>query len=181
MMRAPMHSQRGAVLVVGLIVLMLITVMVAAAFKFSTYNLKAVGNMQAHHEAIAAANRAIEQMIESRTFTEVLPGETLLIDIDQSGSNDYSVDIATPVCLKATRSATPGEDSSEVYVQENGELTNPSTTGQIVLFSTIWEVDATATSTSSGSRVRVRQGISKSLTQTQCNAACPPPGGTVCG
>lgn len=174
------RAQRGAVLVVGLIVLLLITLMVAAAFKFSTYNLKAVGNMQWHNEAIAAANKGIEQVVGSRTFTEVPIGEDLNVDIDNDGVNDYLVTIAPPVCVKATKNSSGGMEGSPIVELDDGTQIDPAKEEGFVLFSVIWEVDATATSTSNGSRVRIRQGISKSLTQEQCNTACPQSGGGNC-
>lgn len=173
------HAQRGAVLVVGLIVLMLITVMVTAAFKFSTYNLKAVGNMQAHNEAVAAANKAIEQIVGSRTLTEVPIAEELLVDIDNDGTNDYKVAVAAPVCIKATKNSSAGI-IGEISENEDGTLTDPTKIPGFVLYSVVWEIDATASSAVSGSQARIRQGISKSLTQEECNSACPPPGGGVC-
>lgn len=174
------RAQRGAVLIVGLIVLMLITIMVAAAFKFSTYNLKAVGNMQAHNEAIAAANKGIEQVVGSRTFTEAPIAEELNVDIDNDGVQDYTVSIAAPLCVKATKNSSGGMIKSPIVENDDGTFTDPAKEEGFVLYSVIWEVDATATSTSSGSRVRIRQGVSKSLTQEQCNAACPQTGGGNC-
>ena len=50
--------QQGAALIVGLIMLLLLTLMVTAAFTLSGVNLKAVGNMQSRAEATAAANAA---------------------------------------------------------------------------------------------------------------------------
>ena len=52
-----LHSQDGATLAVGMIMLTLITVLVTSAFNLSTTNLAAVGNMQFRDEAIAVAER----------------------------------------------------------------------------------------------------------------------------
>lgn len=179
---SPASGQRGAVLVVGLIVLMLITLIVAAAFKFSTYNLKSVGNMQAHNEAIASANKAIEKLVGSSEFNTA-PGtevSTEEVDIDLDGKNDYTVTIPPPVCIKATKSASGGTPKTDILDKLEGTFEDLSKKPGYVLYNVIWEIDATASSSSSGSYVRIRQGISKSLTQEECNIACPPVAGGVC-
>ena len=81
------RAQRGATLIVGLIMLVLLTLVATSAFMLSTGNLKAVGNMQFRNEATAAANMAIEQMISS-AFTNAPTGETIPVDIDNNGSTD---------------------------------------------------------------------------------------------
>ncbi|HEX7971112.1 MAG TPA: hypothetical protein VF501_02685, partial [Thiobacillus sp.] len=103
-----MRAQRGATLVVGLIMLVLITLMVTAAFMISTGNLRAVGNMQYRNEAIAAGNRAVEQVLSS-PFTNAPAAEQIFVDINNDGVPDYRADIATPTCIRASvaQSASP--------------------------------------------------------------------------
>jgi len=69
-MRPPvaLRAQRGATLVIGLIMLVLITLMMTSAFMLSSGNLRAVGNMQFRSEAMAAANLAIEQVLGTEFF-----------------------------------------------------------------------------------------------------------------
>ncbi len=57
-----MRRQQGAALLIGMIMLLLITLTVTAAFNLSSSNLKSVGNLQTRNEAVAAANRAIEEV-----------------------------------------------------------------------------------------------------------------------
>lgn len=94
------HRQRGAAMIVGLIMLVLITLTVIAAFTLSQGNLKAVGNIQVRNEAVAAANRAIEEVV-----TSLLPASAPLttpvgtqsdVDINNDGQVDYNVTIAPP-------------------------------------------------------------------------------------
>ena len=61
----PKRRQGGAALIVGLIMLVLITLAVTAGFTLSNTNLKSVGNMQNRNEAVAASNRAIEEVAAS--------------------------------------------------------------------------------------------------------------------
>lgn len=171
------RKQHGAVLVIGLIVLMLITLMVTAAFKFSTSNLRAVGNMQVRNEAIASANKAIEQVIGSWSFASAPTKDYIEVDIDNDGPIDYIVEVAQPVCLKAT--AKLGKASNDgCRIGLDGTLVcgyvKPAD------YEVTWELDATATGVSSGTKVRVRQGVSRLLNQTQCDALCPPAAGIAC-
>lgn len=175
------RAQRGAVLIVGLIVLMLITLMVTAAFKFSTYNLKSVGNMQSRNEAIAAANKGIEQMIASWDFSSPLTsGPSYDIDIDNNDVKDYTVAVGTPACVKATPMRIAGSKGDDCTKEQIGAGTIcVAGVAEAIKFNVIWDVPATATSPD-GTYVRVRQGISLSLTKAQCSAACPPATGPTC-
>jgi Tfp pilus assembly protein PilX len=173
------QSQRGAVLVVGLIVLMLITLMVTAAFKFSTYNLKAVGNMQAHNEAIAAANKAIEQVIGSWDFRSAPSVDEISVDIDNNGTFDYTVAIEAPRCVKAISARVAGSKGDDCIDKTDGKQVCNSGLAAATMFNVVWDVPATATS-NNGTSVRVRQGVSLSMTKSQCTAACPPAPGQPC-
>ena len=104
------YKQRGAALVVGLIMLVLITLMLITALNLGTANFRSVTNMQFREEAIAAANQAIEQVISS-TFTAAPVAETIEIDIDNDDDADYVVDIALPVCVSATQASAPPPSS----------------------------------------------------------------------
>ncbi len=57
--------QRGATLIIGLIMIVLISLIVINAFTLSSSNFKSVVNMQIRDEASAAANQAVEQVIGS--------------------------------------------------------------------------------------------------------------------
>jgi PilX N-terminal len=171
------NAQRGATLVVGLILLVLITLMVTAAIKSSTSNLKSVANMQSRNEAIAAANKAIEQTIGSWTFDTPASSDQISVDIDNNGTTDYVVDIAAPVCVRATPIATPEKPLGECHYDLGA---NPiCDDAPIPLFNVIWDIDATATG-SSGTRVRVRQGVSLTIPKNKCDAACPAAAGAAC-
>ena len=169
----PLHAQRGAVLVVGLIVLMLMTLMVTAAFKFSTYNLKAVGNMQSHNEAIAAANKAIEQMVGSWDFATPPEAHDYDVDMTRDGKPDYLVKLEKPTCVRATPMRVGGALGDDCTAQLNATTTCTSALAAATKFNVVWDIPATATSPD-GTHVRVRQGVSLSLTKAQCTAACPP-------
>jgi hypothetical protein len=161
-------SQRGATLVVGLIMLVLITLLVTSAFMLSSSNLRSVGNMQNRNEAIAAANKAIEQVVSS-PFTDAPAAEAIDVDIDNDETTDYVVNFAAPTCVSATilPGATPPPSSITL-----GPAFSPASTA---FYESVWDIDANVVdSNDSGAAVRVRQGVRVLLTEAQINAVCGP-------
>ena len=158
-----LRAQRGATLVVGLIMLVLLTLVVTSAFMLSTGNLRAVGNMQFRNEAIAAANKAIEQVLGSPfTNDPAAAAESIDVDIDNDGNTDYVVDIAEPECIRATV-ASPNAPSS---------LSLPGMSSASS-WNTVWDVVADVDDAVSGAQIRIRQGVRVLLTQSQKDAVCP--------
>lgn len=96
MSRRIRRPERGAALVVGMIMLVLITLMLITALNLATTNFRAVGNMQFRDEAVAAANEAIGQIISS-AFTAAPAAETVNVDIDSDGATDYVVEVGKSV------------------------------------------------------------------------------------
>ena len=167
-------SQRGATLIVALIMLVLITLMVTTSYTLSTTNLKSVGNTQFRNESIAAANKATEQMVGTyfgATMNTTPPAQTITFDVNQDGTTDYSVQVAAPVCLQATKLPA----TSSIPCNPEFPALCPSSN-----YSTLWDIDATVTDAVSGSSVHIHQGVRKDLTQLQCNAMCPPTAGAAC-
>ena len=158
-------SQRGATLIVGLIMLVMVTLLVISAFTLSGGNLKAVGNMQFRNEAIAAANMAIEQTI-SGSFSTINAADTIDVDIDQDNTIDYVVNVAAPVCIQAP----PAPVDTAALSGVNSNISNMSN------YLTLWEITATVTSQATGASAVVKQGVNQRLTQSQYNAStCPNP------
>jgi Tfp pilus assembly protein PilX len=163
MTRLPLRAtQRGATLVVALIMLALITLLVVNAFTLSSSNLKAVGNMQIRDEAVAAANKAVEQII-STNFTNPLSAHNVSVDINNDGTQDYAVAVAMPTCAKAAifTAALPSD------VELGSSMTAGGT------WYTDWDILATVTDTATGASVKVRQGVTVVLSQAQKTVACP--------
>ncbi|MDQ9169778.1 pilus assembly PilX N-terminal domain-containing protein [Oxalobacteraceae bacterium R-40] len=157
-----LKKQRGATLVVGLIMLALITVMVATAFTLSTTNLKSVGNMQFRNEALAAANKAIEQVLSS-PFTLSPTAETIEVDINNDDTADYTVAIATPVCVRATPAGTTTKSS----------ISLGQSMSMVTDWNTVWELDATVTDAKSGAFIRTRSGVRVVRSDSQKKTECP--------
>jgi Tfp pilus assembly protein PilV len=163
---APLHAQRGATLIVGLIMLVLITVMVTSAFTMSTTNLQSVGNMQFRDDAIAAANKATEQVLSS-PFTSAPAAQTIDVDLNNDGTTDYQVDFDAPACVGDHQIAISGAAPSSVTLGSSFTIAGST------FYQTIWDLSAHVTDPVSGAAVHVRQGVRVLLTQAQYNAACP--------
>jgi Tfp pilus assembly protein PilX len=159
-----LKSQRGAALIVGLIMLVLITIMLLAALTLSTSGFRSVSNMQFREEAIAAANRAIDQVISSN-FTAVPTSEEIEVDIDADGDIDYTVVIDEPQCVTAT----------EAFDADPSSLALPIAMTLSSTWSTVWDIRATVApdSNAGGAAVVVRAGVRALLTDAQRDAVCP--------
>jgi Tfp pilus assembly protein PilX len=170
-MMVRVHRQRGVTLIVGLIMLVLISMMVASAFTLNSGNLKAVGNMQLRNEVIAAANKAVEQAIQSSFptgFTTLPPVQTIRLDIDNDGVDDYSVSVATPVCVEVSLSSgSTGTGTCGGF--RAGGLAGCATS----TYSSMWNIQAQVTDTASGAQVEMHQGVRMELSDGQRAAVCP--------
>lgn len=159
---SPAASQRGATLIIGLIMIVLITLVVLSAFTLSSSNLKSVGNMQMRDEVEAAANQALELVISS-SFTDAPVAQSINVDINKDGTTDYLVEVAQPVCVKAgaASNALPSD------VELGREMSTGST------WNTDWDLVATVTDAASGAKMKVLQGVRVLLNQVQKTAVCP--------
>jgi Tfp pilus assembly protein PilX len=163
MIRNYRQSQRGAALVVGLIMLVLITIMMLSALVLSTSNFRSVSNMQFREEAIAAANRAIDEVISSN-FTASPTAEVIAVDVNNDDVDDYFVQIDTPVCISATQAF--GADPSSLQVSP--DLSVAST------WNTVWDIRASvnADENAGGAAIVIRAGVRALLSEAQKESVC---------
>jgi Tfp pilus assembly protein PilV len=162
----PNTPERGSALIVTLIMLVLLTVILGSAFSLSSTNGKSVANTQSRDEVVAAANAAIEQIVSS-PFTNAPQAETIGVDINNDGINDYSVNVAQPTCVSAS-SVTPAS-------LPLSSLSLPaafSVSGQ-TYYDTVWDIDAQVQDPASGAAANVHQGVRVLLDQTQYQLVCP--------
>lgn len=163
--------QRGATLIIGLILLVLVTVGVVAAYNVGSSNLKVVANVQARDESIGSARIAMEQVIGSN-FTNNIAAQTpqtIQVDIDGDLQTDYTVVVAVPLCVRAVQAS--GASPSEV---ELGEGLSTS-----AFWNTDWEIRAVLTNASTGATVRMVQGVRLRQNESdKNNGCCRPPNNT---
>ena len=162
MKRLQRPSEAGATLVVSLIMLALITLMIMAALAIGGANFRTVTNMQFRDEAIAAANKAIDQVVSS-PFALAPAAEDIEVDLDNDGTKDYDVHIDEPQCLRARVAETTLPSS----------ISLPPAMGSTSSWNTVWELRATVTGDNAGeAAVDVRTGVRVLLSQAQKDAVC---------
>jgi hypothetical protein len=148
------RTQRGATLVVSLIMLVVLTLLVLASLASSNNNVRVVGNMQAQRQLEAMAQKAIEDRITNLTFfrdaiddTGVWAGGTAAIDVVDDA---YNIRIFRPRCVYTS-------------AEEGSSALNP-----LVPEMTSWSVRAVATDPFSGGRVEISQGVRMRMLAGNC-------------
>ena len=158
-------SEAGATLVVSLIMLALITLMIIAALAIGSANFRTVTNMQFRDEAIAAANRAISEVMSSPFFLAPVP-EDIEVDLDSDGTMDYEVHIDEPQCVRATVAQTTAPSSESL----------PPAMGTVSNWNTVWDIRArvapVAGFNAGEAAVDIRTGVRVLLSQAQKDDVC---------
>jgi len=156
--------QSGTALVVGMIMLVLITLMLVTALNLGTTNFRAMSNMQFRSEALAAANKAIEQVISS-PFTASPTAEIINVDLDNDATTDYLVEIAVPQCVYA----------APAFGADPSSLSLPPTMSVASTWNTVWDLDASVNAADNvgGAAVRVHSGVRVLLSEVEKAAVCP--------
>ena len=152
-MRSP-TSQKGAVLLVALIMLVVFTLLALSGVNSSTASLRIAGNLQSQTEVTAAAQRALEQVLDQASnfqYTTDTPPPTQSLTVS-SGGIDYEVTV-TLECLGAQ--PVPGYSAAFA-------ASAPS--------ESFWDVRASALDPRSGALAVAHQGVRVTLSPGQ---VCP--------
>ncbi len=164
------HRQRGATLFVALVMLVVLTLLSISAIRSSSINLRIAGNMQMAGEATAAAQQAIEQVLSSN-FTAAPASSVIAVDINGSGTADYTAAVSTPACtgsvpLKNADLDRNNPNDRPCFSTSTASNTGiffssgaPAVTGMSWCLSQQWDVSVRATSPT-GTDVTVHQGVS---------------------
>jgi hypothetical protein len=86
-------NERGATLLVSMIMLVVLTLLVVFSIRSGNINLRIAGNMQSQAEAAAATQQVIEQVIEQIKGTEniaLIPGQSVVVPM---GATTYTVKV----------------------------------------------------------------------------------------
>jgi Tfp pilus assembly protein PilX len=160
-------NQGGAVLVVSLILLVLVTLFALASINMSTVNLRMTTNSQVKSEAIAAAQSAIEVVV-STDFPANPQAKSMNVAIPNNTTTTYPVTVAAPECKNAQTLKMVELDVSQVddvacfvsAAAANPGIAGASNAGDSVCASRQWEVAATISDGAGlGAAVTVHQGI----------------------
>lgn len=181
------QRQRGATLIIALMMLLVLAMLAIQAFKSSTTNQRIVANTQARSEALAAVQAAIELTISSSQFTRT-PAEVaavpILIDIDGDGAHKYTVSLSpTPVCYRkkviptsALDLAAPafkdrhcvGPTQREFGTDSDQAVQNSDS----ICASTDWNVRAVVTDAATKASVAINQGVTVRVLTTDADNNC---------
>jgi hypothetical protein len=184
-------SQRGVVLVLSMIMLLVVTLMVVTASNLVQTDLKVVQNLESREMAHSAALAAIEQAISSGSdwsttgtlprfiqtptsmFSVPCPGKgnnDLCYDVNQDGINDVTVSVAPPTCTSVT--PTPNSELDVFNSREQASCFLPPAVYSMCAFA-VWDFQATATDAVTGAKVVVRQGVSVLSSLNKIDSVCP--------
>jgi Tfp pilus assembly protein PilX len=137
------HHQRGAVLFVSLIMLVMITLFVVSSINLSSADLRIIGNLQSKRAMNQSAQQAIEQVISSiANFDGPVP-QTITV-------NGIPVSVSAAGCLGTTTA------------------TGYSAVSNITVYDTNWSLTATATDPVTGATATVTQGVRIRMPTNYC-------------
>ena len=182
-MKRMRHHQRGATLIISLIMLVLLTLLAVTSFNLGKGSLQTVGNMQHRSEAMAAAQATMEQVISTtRLFSNpaaVIPAassfcpnggadNTRCIDSNLDGVTDVTVTIIpTPTCIK-----TEAVPNNQFVLGDECHNGNDAFSR---CSNTIWEVTVSAVDATTQAQYSVTQGMAALVDRNAVSGACPPP------
>ncbi len=136
--------QRGAVLVVSLIMLVIMTLLAVSSINTSTINLRIIDNMQAQQQTEAAVNDVLEQVMSDIDYFNT-SATTPTVTVD-----GLSVAISQRSCIDT--SPASGYSAAWTLVPED----------------THWEVSASVTDAATGAQTVIHQGVEIKLPAGGC-------------
>jgi len=153
MNRTRHHHQRGATLLVSLIMLVVLTLFAVSGFNLSSINLKIAGNFQEQKRIEAAAQQAIEVVISSPTAFSLAPtAQTVCVNgVGAPCTGGTNVAVGAPRCNYAV--------TAKGYTKQIGTLTPEDTD---------WEIRAVASDATSGANAALVQGVRIRLLAGNC-------------
>ena len=135
--------QRGAVLLVSLVILMIITLFVISSANMSSSDLRTVGNFQSKFGISQNVRQAIEDVLSNVNNFTAPAAQSVMV-------NGIRVDVSAAACL--------GTSPARGYTAVNN----------ITLYDTNWAVTATSTDAITGATVTMTQGVRILLPASFC-------------
>lgn len=183
-------------LLVGLVMLFVLTVMAVASFRLGVFQTVVISNAQQQIKGVAAADQAIETVINSSNFT-VNPNAAITVSNCASGGTnvlctssnggttgkqDFKVTVAV-TCVSANAiptsdlDVTKDNDLACISGSQQGTVGISGSAGSSgansLCASSLWNIDATATSPDDTNAVNVSQGVSQRILIAEKTTFCP--------
>jgi hypothetical protein len=167
-------AQRGTILVVAMLFLLVLSLFAVSSFNSSTTNTMVTGHMIERQESLAAAQWLIDETISKPAFAEdpkAVAASTYEFDLDRDGTIDYHPRLdPAPTCLRAR--ALKGveldlSDAADVNCMRSGAAMTPyidtgtvdPSAGNSMCANTEWNVRAAVDGTPGGASVAIDQGV----------------------
>lgn len=163
-----MKQQRGATLLVALVVLLLMTMTAVMSFNISRTNTLIVGNQQARQQVNDTARAALDEVM-SKTHFATSPSapfgtsNSKSYDVDGNGSSDVTVVMTPAPCIKnyTILPVDPDDTTSQGCV--GGQLqtmgVEGAATSGTLCADVIWELSAVATDSVTEASATAVQGV----------------------
>lgn len=181
----------GAVLLVGLVMLVLVTLAAVTSYNLSRGGLQAVANMGYRNDAAAAAQQAIEAAISTIAFAET--PEAVFVGngaCSTANSRCYDIDGDGVEDIDVTLTPNPSCRTGRVLSTQELDVTNSEDLGCMVSAAqsfgiagttepaslcaqTLWDIRAVAEDATTRSRVAVNQGVALRVPSGDIATACP--------
>lgn len=143
-------KQRGAVLVVSLLILLVMTVLVVASVNTGTINLRITDNVRARFDARAIAQHGVDLVLSDVDNFSDSPPTSVNVDLDGDGTVDATVELTvSPDCVHSR----PADGYSAI--------------AQIAPDDNTWEFEARYTAPD-GAQATIRQGVQIRMTAGSC-------------
>jgi type II secretory pathway pseudopilin PulG len=180
--------ERGATLVVVLVLLIVIGWFAVSTFRLSSQNQQIVANDQARQLAAAAAQRAIEATLSNNMFATdptAVGATPITTDVDGDGHPDFTAMLTPPpACFRAR--AVKTSDLDVASVKDRVCLQSSSVGGSVLVdrpgaavsagdsmcAGTDWHLTAQVDDPPSGTSVAVHQGVTLRVAQVDAGNYC---------
>lgn len=157
--------QRGAVLLMSLIMLVVLTLFVVTAIRSGNVGLKVVGNQQMQKLMEASAQEAIEQVISNLgNFDPVT-----IVPVSTTPAQRVCVNGTPPVAIPPATCTTGTQvDVAPVRCISSSRSQYDSLTQPMATYDNVWEIIATVTDSVSGATATYHQGVKIRMLSNSC-------------
>lgn len=168
-MRLPTpQRQRGATLLISLIMLVVLTLFAITAIRTGNIGFRIVGNQQAQKLMEAAAAQAVEQVISNLAnfdpVTVIAPSTTVTQRVCvNANSGDAPVVIPPATCVSGTQVEVSPVRCISTKRSQYDSLTQPMAT-----FDNVWQITATVTDALTGAKATYHQGVKIRMLSGNC-------------
>lgn len=177
--------QRGAVLIVALIMLLLITILAVTAFRLGKSNLEIVGNVQQRAQLLGSAQYAVNQTISSMQFTATpanavanpCNGAPNEVCTAANGGAGQDIDVKiSPICVSvqpipvsALNYSDPNDAGCLIGSSQNFGVTGASSNDSMCSYS-VWNIHAAASDQTTNASATIDEGAG---VRVSSSTSCP--------